>query len=167
MAENFKRILRSKSAEQLSNMYRNKADWSTEELEMINAEIKNRGVETFEEPEEWSEEEMENLDLINPSTQFEKDMAFLIEEKERESRYKPLALAAQITSISSCIVNILYLYLFLNLFDGLGVILANIIAITSLILFITKQYLYSIILGGLSLVFCLYFLVNQLLTEMA
>ena len=101
MSDSFKRILRAKTAEQLSNMHRNKGDWSIEEQQLIHEEIQNRGLEIFEEPEEWTDEVMENVDILNPQTEFEKDMAYLQKDKQAEKQMHGLRLGSQISSISS------------------------------------------------------------------
>ncbi len=169
MSESFKRILRTKSAEQLTNMYRNKKAWSTDENLLIEEEVKNRGLEIFEEPEEWSDEVMEEVDLISPKSSFEKDMAFLTKEKEEYNSQKGLHLASQIVSISSVIVSFSFFYWYLQSVMSFGltrmhhyILGATAIGITGLILFILKKYIPSLVVSGLSLLITLLLLLISL-----
>ncbi|MCB9189502.1 MAG: hypothetical protein H6599_09520 [Flavobacteriales bacterium] len=169
MSETFKRTLRTKTAEQLSNMFRNKEGWTKDEYLLIETEIKNRGLEVFEEPEEWSDEEMERVDLINPQSDFEKNLAFLTKEKDIEKGEKGIRLAAQILSIASMFVSFSYLYWYLEFTYSNGIttimkisLLATLAGITSLILFILKKHLASVILSAVSLITTLIALVFYL-----
>ena len=48
MSDKFRTILRTKSAEQLTNMIQNQINWDDSQLQMIRDEISNRGIEFFE-----------------------------------------------------------------------------------------------------------------------
>lgn len=161
MSESFKRILRTRSAEQLVNMSRNREDWSDEEHALILAEIANRGLDIFEEPTEWSDEEIEGLNLEEPTTQFEKDMAYLVKEKRAYEQSKPLALSTQIVSISSMLVSFSYLYVFYDL-SNVWAFSGVILGIFSLILFIKKQFWVSLSLGVLAILIALILFVKEL-----
>lgn len=162
MSDSFKHILRTKNAEQLSNMYRNKESWSTDQYQLICDELKNRGLEIFEEPEEWSDEVMENVDVLNPQTEFEKDMAYLAGEKQKFEQKKGLSLASQIVSIASVFVGFTFFYLYIQSTFFLGITTTILISfmsismgITAVILHILKHYLPAVIFGGVSLLLTL------------
>lgn len=162
MPESFKNILRSKTAEQLSNMYRNKESWSDDQYQFICEEVKNRELETFEEPTAWTDEEMEDVDIINPQTDFEKDMAYLTKEKENHRKNKGLSLASQIVSIASVFVGFSFFYLYWQSTMFWGVtstilicLLAVSLGITSVVLHILKSYIAGLAIGGSSLLLSL------------
>lgn len=162
MSESFKRILRTKTAEQLTNMSRNKSSWSSEEYNLIMAEIANRGLNTFEEPEEWSDEEMEQVDLLNPKTAFEKDLAFLTKEKQMYTQKKGLSLASQIVSIVSVIIGFSFFYLSFRsiLFSGVTKalelsLLSTLLGIIAVVLYVLKKYIVSLVLGSSALLILL------------
>lgn len=162
MSESFKRILRTKTAEQLTNMSRNKNGWSSEEYNLIIAEIAHRGLTTFEEPEEWSDEEMEQVDLLNPKTAFEKDLAFLTREKQMHTQQKGMSIASQIISITSVILGFLFFYLSFKaiFFSGLTIsielsLLSTFLGIIAVVLYILKKYVVSLVFGSSSLLILL------------
>ncbi|CAG5084261.1 hypothetical protein [Parvicella tangerina] len=173
MADSFKRILRTKSAEQLTNMYRNKTQWSPQDYQLIQEEMSNRGLGVFEEPEEWSDREMEELDLISPKTEFERDLAYLTKEKENHQKNTGIHLASQIVSISAVLLSFTFMYFFLYGVQMRGIsttfllcMMAVAIGLTGLILFILKKYLPSIIVSGISLLLILIviaFNINELM----
>lgn len=169
MSASFQQILRTRTAEQLTNMHRNKDNWTAEEQALISEEVKNRGLEVFDEPEEWTDEVMESVDTVNPQTEFEKDMAFLTAEKTKYQDKKGIALAAQIVSISAVISGFSFFYLYIQNVIFLGVtttmqltLLATFLGITGVILFVLKKYIPSIIVSGLSLIITLMSLLTNL-----
>ena len=150
MSNSFEITLRSKSAEQLLNMKQNNTAWSPEQNQLIANEIKKRGLEIFEEPEPWKHGTMEDLDLINPKSDFEENMAVIIAHDRKEKEQKNINLASQIVSISSVIVNFAYLN-FLGYENGILGIASVLLGFTSIAFYISKNYLLSLILGSVSL----------------
>jgi hypothetical protein len=150
-------------------MYRNKESWSKEEHALIVQEVKNRGLEMFEEPKEWSDEEMADVDLVSPSTEFERDMAFLVKEKEAYENKKGIVLASQIVSIASVFVSFGFFYMYWTNIIHVGVtstilicLLAVSVGVTSVIVYVTKNYLPALIVGAISLLISLVALVINL-----
>lgn len=159
MSESFKRILRTKTAEQLTNMVRSKDSWSPVEHELIKQEVANRGLEIFEEPQEWSDDEMEKINLASPKTDFEKDMAFLTNEKNKINEERGVRLASQIVSISAVIISFSFLYWYIQNLNTNGISLllklgigAVMLGIAGLILFVSKRLKLSLIASGASLI---------------
>lgn len=170
MSDSFKQSLRMKTAEQLSNMFRNKDSWTKEQYESILEEVINRGLKTSEEPVEWSDDEMAEIDLVNPKTEFEKDLSYLKKEKESYLANKGLALSSQILSIISMVIGfgLLYLYYTNVFYIGFGVAFKALffavgIGILSLVLFILKRYIVSAIIASISLITTLIVAINNLL----
>lgn len=169
MSESFKQILRTKSAEQLSNMFSNRDGWSEEEHKMIKEEISNRGLEIFEEPEEWSDEVMEDVDLLNPTSDFEHNLAYLTEEKKVEEAQKGLRLASQIVSISSILIAFAFFYwyqVFVVVY-GLSLVMqltmtSILLGIIGLVLFILRKYVPSLVVSSISLAITTFALVRSL-----
>lgn len=151
MSDKFEITLRSKSAEQLINMSNNKTAWSTDQALLIRKEIKKRGLELFEDPQPWDEQEMNNLNLDAPESDFEQDMATIIAHEEKHRTNSNLTLAAQIIAIAS-IGAIFLVTLFIPLDSFNLFTITAITAFFSIALFLAKKYLISIILGVTSLV---------------
>ncbi len=93
-------------------MSTNKKDWDEIQLKMIQDEISNRGIEIFEEPRPWDEEEMKEIDLENPKTEFEKNVAFINQETISEKNKFGLKISSQILSISSVMISFISFYFF-------------------------------------------------------
>lgn len=150
MSNNFEITLRTKSAEQLMNMSKNRNLWSNDQIVMINNEIKHRGLEVFEEPEPWNEEEMNQLNTVSPQTDFEQDMVLILEHEQNEKSSFGIRLAAQIVSSSALIV-VFLIGMFIGIENYILITLSVMCAFVSLGLSIGKKFLASVIVGGISL----------------
>ncbi len=153
MSEKFKLMLRTKSAEQLTNMIQNQINWDDSQLQMIRDEISNRGIEFFEEPSEWNEKEIKELDLENPKSDFEKNLALIKNEVSKENQQYGIRIVSQILSIASVIVSFISL-MFLSLLGQnfrLVLLFCLLMSIASLILFVRKFFKTSFVISSFSL----------------
>ena len=161
MSDLFEISLRSKSAEQLLNMSQNKAAWNAGQLLLIQQEIRKRGLEIFEEPEPWKEGTMEDLDLLNPKSDFEENMSIIMAHDKKVQELKGMNLASQITGVSAVVFNFGYL-IFLGYENQILGNTSIVLAFAGMALFILKKYLLSLVLSCLSLVILVVLLLSHL-----
>jgi cation transport ATPase len=153
MSDKFRAILRTKSAEQLTNMHQNQINWDDSQLQMIRDEISNRGIEVFEESSEWNEKELKELDLEHPKSDFEKNLAFIKNEVAKENQQSGIRIVSLILSIASVIVSFISL-MFLSLlgqYFRLVLLFCLLMSIGSLILFVRKLFRTSLAISCISL----------------
>jgi hypothetical protein len=150
MSNKFELTLRSKTAEQLLNMRQNKSHWDEDQQVLIKREIEKRGLEVFEEPQPWDEDEMSELNTYSPTTEFEKDMSVILDFEQKEKDTSGLQLASQLISISAVIV-VLVIGLFLPLSESLLYSFTIVTSLTSLGMYIAKRYKVSIVFGCIAL----------------
>ncbi len=149
MNNSFKILLKRKTAEQLTNMVSNKNNWTPAQYALIQLEVENRGLEKFEEPKAWKDGLLDAIDIANPQSQFERDIADLTLLKAAHTKTKGLALAALIlvpTCIVLSFVGLLFSLLSLPVFMCMAVL-----SFAALLLLILKKHLAAVLTASLSI----------------